>query len=525
LSTLEDLIEMAGGLVSGADYSGIRLKRRTKTDYREIKVKGEIALDANDILVVPAPRKFRKRVDNGDLLFINIPEKPAMTELSDIQRRVVQNQIEVDRNGYIYIPDYGHIYVNNLSSEEIAKIITDRLPKYLARAAKVHVNIIEKRQYVQIVGHVATPGWYNIPETANIQSALSMAGGAVDGAIMSDIKVTREWGGRVHRTKINLYQFTITGDPRLLTPLHENDILFVPISSAFGDVKRTLSQWMPPPEKLEEEVGTKVRIFGAVAHPGVYEPKEDMDILDLVITAGGNRDDADLGKTLLIRENKTEQYDLNALILQSRLGQAKIPKIQNGDVVYVAYVKKAVYQKQEPKKMVRIFGGVRHPGIFEAVPEMTLLDIFSLAKGGTFDSDISKLMIIRRDGTMARFDLQEYLDSKDPDPSNLPKIYAGDTIYVDFLQHMGMEKKEPVYILGKVKTPGQYNLAEGGMTVYQMIAYAGGLDEWADTENIRIIRMVNGRQQNIPFNLKKALSGKYPELNIRLRTFDTIYVP
>ncbi|MBU0977536.1 MAG: hypothetical protein KKD18_03905, partial [Nanoarchaeota archaeon] len=43
---------------------------------------------------------------------------------SDIERRVVQNQIEVDRNGYIYIPDYGHIYVNNLSTEEIAKIIT-----------------------------------------------------------------------------------------------------------------------------------------------------------------------------------------------------------------------------------------------------------------------------------------------------------------------------------------------------------------------------------------------------------------
>jgi protein involved in polysaccharide export with SLBB domain len=63
------------------------------------------------------------------------------------------------------------------------------------------------------------------------------------------------------------------------------------------------------------------------------------------------------------------------------------------------------------------------------------------------------------------------------------------------------------------------------MTVFQMIAYAGGFDEWADTENIMIIRMVNGRQRNIPYNLRKALSGKYPELNIRLRSFDTIYIP
>jgi len=156
---------------------------------------------------------------------------------------------------------------------------------------------------------------------------------------------------------------------------------------------------------------------------------------------------------------------------------------------------------------------------------MTLMDIFSLAKGGSFDADLSKVMIMRRDGTMERFDLQEYFDSKDPDPANLPKIYASDTIYVAYLQHLDLERKEPIYVLGKVKTPGQYDLAEGGMTVYQMIAYAGGLDEWADTENIRIIRMVSGRQQVIPFNLKKALSGKYCELNIRLRSFDTIYVP
>ena len=54
-------------------------------------------------------------------------------------------------------------------------------------------------------------------------------------------------------------------------------------------------------------------------------------------------------------------------------------------------------------------------------------------------------------------------------------------------KHLDLEKKEPIYLLGKVKTPGQYDLAEGNMTVYQMIAYAGGFDEWADTENIMII--------------------------------------
>ena len=525
VSNLDDLVEMAGGLVPGADFSGIKIRRSTKTGFREIKARGRVSLEPNDVLMAPTPKKYVRKIDSGDLLFINIPEKPSRTELSEIERKVTQNQIEVDKSGYIYIPEYGHVYVKNLLTTEVAKLIADRLPKYLARSAKVHVNIIEKRHYAQIGGHVARPGWYNIPESDNIQGALSAAGGAVDGAIMSKITVTRKWGGEIRKVRVNLYQYTVTGDVRLLTPVHENDSIFVPISAAFGDIKRTLSQWAPPPSKLEEDTGTKVRIFGAVANPGVYEPKEGMNILDLVILAGGNRAGADLAKTLLIRENKTETYDLNDLILQSTQGSAEIPKVQNGDSVYISFMKMSGYEITEPKKMVRIFGGVKEAGIFEPIPDMTLMDIFSLAKGGTYDADLTKVMVMRRDGNMEQFDLQEYLDAKDPDPSNLPKIHASDTIYVAYLQHLNLEKKEPIYLLGKVQTPGQYDLAEGNMTVYQMLAYAGGLDEWADTENIMIIRMVNGRQRNIPYNLRKALSGKYPELNIRLRSFDTIYVP
>ncbi len=262
--------------------------------------------------------------------------------------------------------------------KKLNRSLVDRLPKYLAGSAKVHISIIEKRHYIQILGHVGKPGWYNIPESTNVQSALSAAGGAVDGAIMSKIGITRQWGNSTHHLLINLYQFTITGDIRLLTPIHEKDTLFVPISSFFGSVKRTLGQWSPPTEKLEEDTGTKVRIFGAVGHPGTYETKEDMNLLDLLITAGGNRDDADLGKVLLIRENKSQIYDLNDLILKSTQGTIEMPKVQNGDSVYITFVKKAGYEKQEPKKMVRIFGGVKAPGIYEPVEDMNLMDIFAL---------------------------------------------------------------------------------------------------------------------------------------------------
>ena len=49
--------------------------------------------------------------------------------------------------------------------------------------------------------------------------------------------------------------------------------------------------------------------------------------------------------------------------------------------------------------------------------------------------------------------------------------------------------------------------------------------EWARVEQISIIRLVAGKQENIPFNLKRAIAGKYPEINIYVRPNDVIFVP
>ena len=38
-------------------------------------------------------------------------------------------------------------------------------------------------------------------------------------------------------------------------------------------------------------------------------------------------------------------------------------------------------------------------------------------------------------------------------------------------------------------------------------------------------RIVDGKQENVPFNYYKRVAGKYPELNIYLQADDTIVVP
>jgi len=63
------------------------------------------------------------------------------------------------------------------------------------------------------------------------------------------------------------------------------------------------------------------------------------------------------------------------------------------------------------------------------------------------------------------------------------------------------------------------------MTVLQAISVAGGLGEWADKDSIRIIRRSGGKEEIIPFDYNKVISGKRLEQNILLKPNDTIVVP
>ena len=81
-----------------------------------------------------------------------------------------------------------------------------------------------------------------------------------------------------------------------------------------------------------------------------------------------------------------------------------------------------------------------------------------------------------------------------------------------------------VFITGRVTTPGTYPLS-GPRTVMQVIALAGGLNEYADAKNITVLRTQNGRSQNFKFNYKDVAKGRKLEQNIMLEPGDTIVVP
>ncbi len=82
-----------------------------------------------------------------------------------------------------------------------------------------------------------------------------------------------------------------------------------------------------------------------------------------------------------------------------------------------------------------------------------------------------------------------------------------------------------VFITGMVNKIGAYPLT-GPMSVLQLITMAGGLQDFADEENITILRTDSkGIQQSFRFNYKDVVKRRRLTQNIPLQPGDTVVVP
>ena len=80
------------------------------------------------------------------------------------------------------------------------------------------------------------------------------------------------------------------------------------------------------------------------------------------------------------------------------------------------------------------------------------------------------------------------------------------------------------YIIGEVASAGAYPLNKR-LTIIQAIALVGGFTEWADKDDIVLLRYSNGRDQRIEVDIDDLIKGKPSAENIVLQRDDTLIVP
>ena len=86
-------------------------------------------------------------------------------------------------------------------------------------------------------------------------------------------------------------------------------------------------------------------------------------------------------------------------------------------------------------------------------------------------------------------------------------------------------KSRRVFIMGQIGKPGPY-LLMGPTTVMQLIALAGGLQEFAKEKEIVILRKQPGTvETSVLFNYRDVVNRKNLRQNIELQPGDTVIVP
>jgi len=143
------------------------------------------------------------------------------------------------------------------------------------------------------------------------------------------------------------------------------------------------------------------------------------------------------------------------------------------------------------------------------------------------EPDISRTVTVRLDGKISlplvddiRAANSTPLQVKDRITKALRGYVDAPAVYV-MLQEARSKK---IYVIGKVTNPGEQPL-EKHMSLLQAISMAGGFADWADTNDIVVIRKGPKGQIRMKVDYRRAVSGKDIGQNILLQPDDVIVVP
>ena len=173
---------------------------------------------------------------------------------------------------------------------------------------------------------------------------------------------------------------------------------------------------------------------------------------------------------------------------------------------YVKDPRVAVTIEQYRSQLIFVIGEVRQPGALPLTGSMTLIEALARAGSTTERAGMEAVIVRPRTGgsvaatTPTAGDASNaetiHVDLKNLQTGVLSQNIAlrpGDTIFVP--------RADTVFVLGQVKTAGEYVLRRG-MTVRQLLALAGGMTERGSTRRIQVIRQVNGKEATISVNMQ-----------------------
>lgn len=420
----------------------------------------------------------------------------------------LQYLLEVDKQGNIFIPTAGQIFVSGISYESLQKKLTSYLSQFYDGLASDPPTIfldvsLSKLKPIKIfvTGEVAQPGGYNISSFATVFNALYSVGGPLTSGSLREIRVIRN--NKV-LTTVDIYDYILKGQLIGDVRLQNNDMIFI------------------PPRKKS------ISISGEVFRPAIYELKDGENLQRLIEFAGGLNATAYTGRIQINRivpfekrVSSTSDRELIDADLSAVLRKTSDIPLYDKDILTVF----PILNKLE--NFVKIDGSVYRPGTYEYSTVKTLNELIKRAEGVLPETYFGKADIIRTRPDESRefisIDLGKALsgDSENNiylEPRDEVKIYS---IYE-------LVDRKNVSISGYVKQNITLPYADS-LTLYDMVFRAGGLQDpyfrgRAYTSRADLIRVnPDGLTTRIiPFDLEKLLRDQ--SFNMQLQPGDKIYI-
>lgn len=272
---------------------------------------------------------------------------------------LTMGQVVIPSDGTISIPPKNEtISIVGKTTTEVAELLTTRFKRYVINPA-VNVSIVQQRKESLLVyGYANRVGNIEYRPNKHILEVLAEAGGPTLQADLQKVTVTRRSG---EKRILDLSHPETKGGTEVDIIVEVGDIIYIP------------------------ERRTQFTIVGEVARPGSFEYKEDMTVMDALTMVGGVRETADLVAAKLIRDEKEQGLDLEALL---RRGDGTVNiKLLAGDRIVVPEIRNRVY----------LFGAVGRPGFYLFKPSDTVIDALNGAGGPTREADLTKVNHIRMD--------------------------------------------------------------------------------------------------------------------------------
>ncbi len=286
-ATVFNALYMAGGVNYLGSLREIRLYHENKEvaridmyDYiRNGRVKDDLRLNDNDVIVV-SPHKLLVNIDGS-------VRRPMMYEMTSDESLADLIEYAGGLQSNAYKKDVRVIRMGDYQ-RQIFTVSKEHLSGFkLIDGDSIYVDSIETSfgNMAEVRGAVYRPGKFQIDgDITTVRALIEAAGGLKDDAFPSRALLSRT---NPDKTLTNLaidIKGLIEGSTQDET-LRNNDVLFIPSLFDVGEVK-TFS------------------IYGEVLFPGDYRYADNTSIEDLILQAGGLKEDASLTKVDVVRRNR-----------------------------------------------------------------------------------------------------------------------------------------------------------------------------------------------------------------------------